>query len=139
MTTGEAAEIDEGGMTRPSDVGVRRSRFDSFAEWAANLASRGPFFSLCLLALLLWLALAGPLMGYSDRWIELGAFSMAAVTFLLLALLENAQRRSDQAVQRKLNAIAEGIAELMQRQGMSGDEVEELRAAVGLEHREATN
>lgn len=136
---GRVDEVDEGGMTRPTDVGVRRTRFDSFAEWAANLASRGPFFSICLLALLLWLAVVGPLMGYSDRWIELGAFCMAAVTFLLLALLENAQRRSDQAVQRKLNAIAEGVAELMERQDLTGSEVEELRAAVGLEHREATS
>jgi low affinity Fe/Cu permease len=131
-------EVDEDGITRPSDVGAHRSRFDSFAEWAANLASRGPFFSLCLLMVVLWLTVSGILMEYSDRWIEMGAFGMAGITFLLIALLENAQRRSDQAVQRKLNAVAEGIAELMERQGMSGDEVEELRAAVGLEHREAT-
>jgi low affinity Fe/Cu permease len=125
-------------MTRPTDVGARRSWFDGFAEWAANLASRGGFFSLCLLGLILWLTLSGTLMGYSDRWIELGAFCMAAVTFLLLALLENAQRRSDQAEQRTLNSIAEGVAELMAQQDMTGNEVEELRAAVGLEHREAT-
>jgi low affinity Fe/Cu permease len=131
-------EVDEGAATRPTDVGVHRTRFDRFAEWAANLASRGPFFSLCLLGLLLWIVLSGPLMGYSDRWIEMGAFCMAAVTFLLLALLENAQRRSDQALQRKLNAIAEGIAELMAHEGMTGDALQELRAAVGLEHREAT-
>ncbi|HUQ62342.1 MAG TPA: low affinity iron permease family protein [Acidimicrobiales bacterium] len=136
---GDVHEVDEGGMTRPSDVGAHRSSFDSFAEWAANLASRGPFFSLCLFGLVLWLTMAGVVMDYSDRWIELGAFGMAAITFLLIALLENAQRRSDQAVQRKLNAIAEGIAELMERQDMSGNEVDELRAAVGLEHREATN
>ena len=64
---------------------------------------------------------------------------MGTAILLLVAILENAQRRSDQAVQRKLNAIADALAEYI---GPSGDHdrpVRELQSAVGLEHRESTN
>ena len=64
---------------------------------------------------------------------------MGTAILLLVAILENAQRRSDQAVQRKLNAIADALAEYI---GPSGDydrPVRELQSAVGLEHRESTN
>ncbi len=65
------------------------------------------------------------------------------ITFLLVALLQNTQRRSEQAVQKKLDAIADGLSDLMDH--FAGDEpdrvakddlskdIEDLRAAVGLE------
>ena len=58
---------------------------------------------------------------------------------LLLALLENAARRSDEAVNEKLNVIAEALAALMsshsERDPELGPAVERLRVAVGLEDR----
>jgi len=66
------------------------------------------------------------------------------VTFLLVALLQNTQTRSDQAIQHKLNAIADGLADLMAKTARREDfagldvDVDELRAAVGLEQREST-
>jgi len=61
------------------------------------------------------------------------------ITFLLVALLQNTQSRADQAVQQKLNALADGLWDLM---GELGDERPELRRhrreladAVGLEQR----
>jgi hypothetical protein len=60
-----------------------------------------------------------------------------------VALLQNTQRRNEQALQHKLDAIADGLADLMDY--FSGEEagkaakedlardVEDLRAAVGLE------
>jgi low affinity Fe/Cu permease len=70
------------------------------------------------------------------------------VTFLLVALLQNAQERENLATQHKLNAIADGLAELMvaihRDPAMTTtvaarlhDSVSELRAAVGLEDRES--
>ena len=63
------------------------------------------------------------------------------ITFLLVALLQNSQRRSEEAVQLKLDALADGVADLVAKLGDSRDErdgfgsdVEELRAAVGAEH-----
>jgi low affinity Fe/Cu permease len=62
------------------------------------------------------------------------------VTFLLVALLQNTQKRADDAVQHKLNAIADALADL--RAQVADDhpklhtDCAELRAAVGLEQRE---
>jgi low affinity Fe/Cu permease len=67
------------------------------------------------------------------------------VTFLMVALLQNSQTRSDQAVQHKLNAIADGLADLMQHvhtEGADSDlhhDLVELRDAVGLEGHESTS
>ena len=67
------------------------------------------------------------------------------VTFLLVALLQNSQTRSDLAVQQKLNAIAKALADFMANTAhRAGDQdlqrdLMELRAAVGLEEREGTS
>jgi low affinity Fe/Cu permease len=63
----------------------------------------------------------------------------------MVALLQNSQTRSDQAVQHKLNAIADGLADVM-RHLVAGDDgydlrqdLKELREAVGLENHESTS
>ena len=67
------------------------------------------------------------------------------VTFLLVALLQNTQTRADAAVQHKLNAIADALADFMSNAAESADsdelrqDLKELRAAVGLEEREGTS
>jgi hypothetical protein len=60
--------------------------------------------------------------------------------FLLVALLQNSQRRSEPAVQTKLDALVDGLADLVSTIGGSGDrgdafdsDIKELRAAVGAE------
>jgi low affinity Fe/Cu permease len=60
------------------------------------------------------------------------------ITFLLVALLQNTQSRADKAVQTKLNAIADGLADLMEVDPRLSADVSELRAAVGLEQRESS-
>lgn len=64
------------------------------------------------------------------------------VTFLMVAMLQNSQTRSDAAVQDKLNAIAAALAELMAESSDSRhlqDATTELRDAVGLEDRESSS
>jgi len=63
-------------------------------------------------------------------------------TFLLVALLQNSQTRSDDALRQKLNAIADALADLMMSQSAGSKknlatDVQDLRAAVGLEDRES--
>ena len=115
-----------------------RGPFDRMADRVTHFLSRGPFFVLSVTAIVAWVAVAGPWMGFSGRWADVGMLSLAAVSFVLLALLENAQRRSDQAIQRKLNALADARADFMANEDVEYEQVEELRAAVGLEHREST-
>ena len=58
---------------------------------------------------------------------------------MLVALLENAGRRSAEAAQEKLNVVAEALAALMASRALEDptldDAVTRLRDAVGLEKR----
>ena len=62
---------------------------------------------------------------------------------LLLALLENAARRSEEGAQDKINMIAEALATLMTSPAVEDRGLEEaankLRQATGLEERHGTN
>jgi low affinity Fe/Cu permease len=102
-----------------------------------HTVSRGPFFVGCIAGVLVWLVL-GILTGFSDTWLAGGSGVMSVVIMVLVAVLENAQRRSDQAIQRKLNAIADALADFMCETNVDAEQVEELRAAIGIEHREST-
>jgi low affinity Fe/Cu permease len=59
------------------------------------------------------------------------------VTFLLVALLQNSQRRSDEAVHQKLDALTEGLADLMEHVSGEDDalqtDIADLRQSVGTE------
>jgi hypothetical protein len=63
----------------------------------------------------------------------------SVITLLLLALLENAARRGEEASQEKLNVIAEALAALMDSRAVEDSDLEtavtKLRDAVGLEER----
>ena len=56
----------------------------------------------------------------------------------MVALLQNEGWRDAKATQRKLNAIAAALAELMDRSEVDQEHVEQLHAAVGLEKRESS-
>ena len=127
----------------PSEVSSRVGFFDRFAGGAARVASRAPFFAFCVLLIVLW----GPsilVFRKVDTWQLIINTATTIITFLLVALLQNSQTRSDQAVQHKLNALADGLADLMayvSREGEArdiGNDLKDLRAAVGLEQHEST-
>ena len=67
------------------------------------------------------------------------------ITFLMVALLQNSQTRTEQAIHHKLNAIADGLADLMEHiaeqtpDSALSEDVKELKAAVGLESIESTS
>ena len=100
--------------------------------------SKAPFFFICLLVVLIWLVSA-PL------WPDLKAWQVAihtvtsVVTLLLIALLENANRRDAEAAQEKLNVLAEALAALMESRAIEDPNLKEahkrLSDAVGLEER----
>ena len=128
----------------PSEVSGRIGFFDRFASWAALVASRASFFAFCVLLIVVW-APTILLLGSVDTWQLIINTATTIITFLMVALLQNSQTRSDHAVQHKLNALAEGLADVMaflakgsDEQRLEGD-LKELRAAVGLEDREGTS
>ena len=133
-------------------MSTRVGFFDRFAGVTAQVASRAPFFAFCLLLVILWL-IQGLVKIVSQR--SFSAFlggqyqleintTTTIITFLMVALLQNSQTRSDQAVQHKLNAIADGLADLMDHLSERNDDddlrqdIHELRLAVGLENIEST-
>jgi low affinity Fe/Cu permease len=142
------ARVQQGMPTRrpiemPLDVSGDLGFFDRFATAASNVASRAVFFALCVALVVVW-APSILLLRDVDTWQLIINTATTIVTFLMVALLQNTQTRSDQAIQHKLNAIADGLADLMAKtpgrddaDGLETD-MKELRAAVGLETRESS-
>lgn len=91
----------------PSQVTDRISLFDRFATWASAVASRAGFFAFCVLLILVW-APSFLILPNVDTWQLAVNTPTTVITFLLVALLQNTQKRSDDAVQQKLNALAAG-------------------------------
>ncbi len=137
----------------PSEIDHRIGFFDRFAGWASRLASRAPFFSFCLFLVLAWMAegvvrvlAGGGIEAVLDDKYQLQINTTTTIiTFLMVALLQNSATRADQAIQHKLNAVADALADLMDRTAERYDDddlrqdIHELRAAVGLEERETTS
>jgi low affinity Fe/Cu permease len=143
--------IDQGSLF-PSGVTGKIGFFDRFAGKASDIVSRAPFFAFCLLLVLTWLLEGafrvvsdGPSAFLGDSYQLQINTTTTIITFLLVALLQNSQTRSDRALQHKLNAVADGLADLMDHLAeRAADEdlrrdIRELRAAVGLEKRETTD
>jgi len=125
----------------PSDFTPEVSVFDRFAEGAARFFSRPWFFAMCLLLVVIW-APSYFVVGNLDTWQLIINTVTTIVTFLMVALLQNTQTRADRSTQDKLNAIADGLADLMHSVASRDDpelrqDMLELRAAVGLEDRES--
>jgi len=115
-----------------------RDGFEKFVEAANQLVSRGPFFVIILAALVVW-AVSYPFWSSTTKW-ELALHTGSAIlSLLLLVLLENAGRRSQEAIQEKLNVVAEALSDLMESRAQDDpnltEAVERLREAVGLEER----
>jgi low affinity Fe/Cu permease len=121
----------------PSEVTKHVSAFDRFAGAAARVASRAWFFCFCALLVILW-APSIILIRSIDTWQLIINTLTTIITFLMVALLQNSQTRADQAVQHKLNAIADSLSDLMRLQNLEED-ARELREAVGLEQHESTS
>jgi low affinity Fe/Cu permease len=121
----------------PSDVDSEVGWFDRFATTAAKFVSRAWFFAFCLLLVIVWAPSIVVLHSVSV-WQLLINTATTIITFLLVALLQNTQERSDNATQSKLNAIADSLSDLMKAQGLDKDAAE-LRSAVGLEDRESSD
>lgn len=143
----------------PSQVTERVSWFDRFAGRVATVTARAWFFAGCVALVVVW-APSIIAIGDLNTWQLIINTVTTIVTFLLVALLQNSTCRADQAVQHKLNAVAAGLAVLMDAfvadlhhvaddgglaGGLTPDDVarvdtaaRQLRAAVGLEEYESS-
>ncbi|WP_278261927.1 low affinity iron permease family protein [Nocardia sp. AG03] len=134
-------DIEEHGAEMPSEVTSRVPLFDRFASVASTFASKAWFFAACLALVLVW-APSVFVFPSVDTWQLVINTATTIVTFLLVALLQNTQARSDDAIQQKLNAIAEGLDGLLTElatdyPGLKHERTE-LADAIGLEDRESS-
>src|SRR5947209_16866456 len=102
-------------VTMPSEVSSRVGFFDRFAGWSTKIVGRAAFFCFCVALVVVW-APSILFLRDVDTWQLIINTITTIVTFLMVALLQNSQTRSDQAIQHKLNAIADAIADLMANQ-----------------------
>ncbi len=123
--------------TAPVDVTHDRTWFDRAADTTSHIVARPQFFLVSLTIVLLWSVL-GPPLHFSHGWVDAFELVVAMITFLMVALLQNGGWRADKATQRKLNAIAAALAELMEHSDVDHEHVRQLGAAVGLEKRESS-
>jgi hypothetical protein len=143
--TKERQSMSEGSGVAQTREQSGRTLFDRFADWCADFVSGAPFFALCVLLVVLW-APAYFLVGNLDAYQLVINTPTTLITFLLVAPLQNTQKRTEEALQHKLDALADGLADLMDhfaerdperqaaKEDLAGD-IEDLRAAVGLEVR----
>ncbi|MRH90710.1 hypothetical protein GFY24_25265 [Nocardia sp. SYP-A9097] len=124
-----------------SDGRGRLTIFDRFATATSIQASKAGFFVACVLMVLLWVP-TFLIMPSIDTWQLVINTATTIITFLLVALLQNTQSRADKAVQQKLNAIADALADFMGVLSADHPELnrhrQELADAVGLEKRESS-
>jgi low affinity Fe/Cu permease len=130
--------MDRTGAAEDRAKDERPNLFERFVDSANQWVSRAPFFAVIVTALVVW-AVSYPLWKSTTSW-ELGLHTGSSIlSLLLLVLLENAGRRSEEAAQEKLNVLAEALSDLMEHHASDSDElrasVEKLRDAIGLEER----
>jgi low affinity Fe/Cu permease len=123
-------------MSMPSGTGAGLSFFARFATAVNGFVSKAWFFLACVMLVAVWLPTFFAVKDI-DTWQLLINTPTTVITFLLVALQSNTSKRDDTAMQTKLNAIADGLADLMDRYAPEG-QARELRKAVGLEDRESS-
>jgi low affinity Fe/Cu permease len=115
------------------------NRFDRFAEAVSRFASQGWFFTGALVVVLLWMPTI-VFISSIDTWQLVINTLTSVLAFLLIALLQNSERRYDDALHHKIDAIATGLADLMENLDKRDAEalqrhVETLRESIKLERR----
>ena len=121
----------------PTEVSEETTWFDQAADRTSHIVAKPPFFITSLAIVVSW-GLSGFVLDFSHGWVDTFEIVVALITFLMVALLQNEGWRNAKATQRKLNAVAAALAELMSKSDVDQAHVEQLDAAVGLEKRESS-
>jgi low affinity Fe/Cu permease len=113
--------------------------FDRFAEASSRFVSRGAFFAISLLLVLIWIPTIA-LFESVDTWQLVMNTVVSVLAFLLIALLQNSERRYDAALHHKIDAVLTGIADLMDHLEEEDPErarrhVDRLRTSVRIERK----
>jgi low affinity Fe/Cu permease len=116
-----------------------RHAFERFAEWTSRIVSGGGFFAVSVLVVLLWIPTIF-VFSSVDTWQLVMNTVVSVLAFLLIALLQNSERRYDAALHHKIDAVLTGIADLMDHLEDEDPDrvrrhVERLRTSVRIERK----
>ena len=87
----------------PQDRTVH-GHFGRFAAWASGWLGSTWAFVAAGLAVVVWLA-AGPILHYSQPWVQVIGTGASVATFLMVFLIQNTQNRDSRAINLKLNEL----------------------------------
>jgi low affinity Fe/Cu permease len=127
-------------MGQPGHNGRGRNRFDHFAEHVSDVVSGAAFFTISAALVVIWLPTIVVFRSV-DTWQLVINTATSILAFLLVALLQNSERRSALAASRKLDVIAAALADVIATQldGGNRDALErrmtELRDTIEVEER----
>ena len=107
---------------------VRRGAFDRFAEAVSDVVSGAPFFAVSAIVVALWLPTI-LIFSSVDTWQLVINTVTSVLAFLLVALLQNSERRTDRATSQKLDVLAAGLADLIDLQMGDADREAIVRRA----------
>src|SRR5215218_9275476 len=107
-------------MTDSTSSGRGRSRFDRFAESVSDIVSGATFFTISAALVILWLPTIA-VFASVDTWQLVINTATSILAFLLVALLQNSERRGDRAASQKLDSLAAAVADLLDAQLGGGD------------------
>jgi low affinity Fe/Cu permease len=115
------------------------NRFDRYAEAVSRFVSQGVFFAAAVVVVLLWFPTL-LFIDSIDTWQLVINTLTSVLAFLLIALLQNSERRYDDALHQKIDTIAAGLADVMERLDREDDpelrrQAESLRESIELEQR----
>jgi low affinity Fe/Cu permease len=104
--------------------------FRKFANIIADIAGTFWVFSVALFVVIVW-ALSGPLFGFSDTWQLVINTGTTIITFLMVFLIQNTQKRDNRALHAKLDELIvhQGGAhnELAMAEAFTDEELGQLR------------
>jgi low affinity Fe/Cu permease len=117
-------------------------RFDRFADRASRFVSKAAFFLIAVVFVLVWIPTIF-VFSSIDTWQLVINTVTSVMAFLLIALLQNSERRYDEALHHKVDAIAQGLVTIMRHLDDADAEdlrrsTAELRESIGLEDRFGT-
>jgi low affinity Fe/Cu permease len=115
------------------------NRFDRYAEAVSRFVSQGVFFAAAVIVVLLWFPTL-LFIDSIDTWQLVINTLTSVLAFLLIALLQNSERRYDDALHQKIDTIAAGLADVMEKVDREDDpelrrQAESLRESIELEQR----
>lgn len=106
------------------------NRFDRFAEKAAHAYGKSYAFGLAVVLIVVW-AFFGPPMKFKDNWHLLINTPTTIITFLGLFLVQNQQWRDGRAINKKLDAVLEELAEMRETNTSRARSHEEIEKEIG--------